>query len=167
MCNFNKQSEETKMLIHLFMKKSAETIGGANFLLALIEAIKSKKPNPLMLGSCQVASENTIIKWNKVVFKDKLNVLEEILHAHKSSEEPNFNILAGVNEKKRKTVINMVKTLAPIEFVVTPQNHKDGGGFSFKVFETIEDDNVKINPIFVAIFFCSHEFTKKALKYEI
>lgn len=167
MCNFNKQTEETKMLIHLFMKKSAETIGGANFLLALIEAIKSKKPNSLILGACQVASENTIIKWNKVIFKDKVTLLEEILHAHKSAEEPNFNILAGLKDKKKKNVVNMVKTLAPIEFVVTPQNHKDGGGFSFKVFDTIEDNNVKINPIFVAMFFCSHEFTKKALKYEI
>lgn len=167
MCNFNKQSEETKMMIHLFMKKSAETIGGANFLLALIEAIKSKKPNPLILGACQVASENTIVKWNKVIFKDKVTLLEDILHAHKSSEDPDFNILAGLKDKKKKNVINMVKTLSPVEFIVTPQNHKDGGGFSFKVFETIEDDNVKINPIFVAMFFCSHEFTKKALKYEI
>ncbi len=167
MCNFNKQSEETKALIHLFMKKSAETIGGANFLLALIEAMKSKKPNPLMFSAKQIASENSIIKWNKVVFKDKVTVLEEILYAHKSSEEPNFNILANVGEKKKKNIINMVRALAPIEFVVTPQNHKDGGGFSFKVFETIEDDFVKINPIFVAMFFCSAEFTKKALNYEI
>ena len=167
MCNFNKQSEDTKMLIHLFMTKSAETIGGANFLLALIEAMKAKKPNPLMFAGKQIASENTIIRWNKVVFQDKVTVLEEILYAHKSSEDPDFNILAGVSEKKRKSVINMVKTLAPIEFVVTPQNHKDGGGFSFKVFETIEDGYVKINPIFVAMFFCSPEFTKKALKYEM
>lgn len=167
MCNFNKQSEETKMLIHLFMQKSAETIGGANFLLALIEAIKSKKPNPLTLANCQVASENTMVKWNKVIFKDKVTLLEDILYSHKSSEDPDFNILADIKDKKRKKVINMAKTLAPVEFVVTPQSHKDGGGFSFKVFETIEDDYIKINPIFVAMFFCSHEFTKKALKYEI
>ncbi|MFA6137223.1 MAG: hypothetical protein WC667_03975 [Sulfurimonas sp.] len=167
MCNFNKQSEETKALIHLFMTKSAETIGGANFLLALIEAMKSKKPNPLMFSAKQIASENSIIKWNKVVFKDKVAVLEEILVGHRRAEEPSFNILENVSEKKKKIVMNMVKTLAPIEFVVTPQNHKDGGGFSFKVFETIEDDFVKINPIFVAMFFCSAEFTKKALNYEI
>lgn len=60
----------------------------------------------------------------------------------------------------------MVKTLAPIEFVVTPQNHKDGLGFSFKVFDIMEEENVTINPIFLAMFFCSAEFTKKALKYD-
>ncbi len=167
MCNFNKQSEDAKALIHLFMTKSAQTVGGVNFLLALIEAMKSKKPNPLMLSAKQVASENTIIRWNKVVFKDKFMVLEEILFAYRTSEDPDFNILANQNEKKKKAIINMVKTLAPIEFVVTPQNHKDGGGFSFKVFETIEENFVKINPIFVAMFFCSAEFTKKALNYEI
>ena len=167
MCNFNKQTQETKSLIHLFMKKAAENIGGANFLLALIEAMKTKRPNPLMLREKQVASNNTIIKWNKVVFKDKVDILEEILLGYKSAEDPDFNILNIENAKKRKAILNMVKTLAPIEFIVTPQNPNDGGGFNFKVFDTIEDDNVKINPIFVAMFFCSTEFTKKALKYEI
>ena len=167
MCNFNKQSEDTKALIHLFMKKAAENVGGANFLLALIEAMKTKKPNPLMFKGCQIASENTIIKWNKVVFKDKVEVLEEILAAHRSSEDPSVNILSDKSDKKKKMIINMVRTLAPVEFVVTPQNHKDGTGFDFKVFETIEDDNVVLNPIFIAMFFCSTEFIKKALKHQI
>jgi len=167
MCNFNKQNEETKALIHLFMKKAAENVGGANFLLGLIEAMKTKKPNPLMFAGKQISSNNTIIKWNKVVFKDKVNVLENILIAHRSSENPDFNILAEENQKKKKTIINMVRTLSPIEFIVTPQNPNDGSGFNFKVFDTIEDDNVKLNPIFIAMFFCSIEFTKKALKYNI
>jgi len=167
MCNFNKQSTDTKALIHLFMKKASENVGGTNFLLALIESMKKQKPNALMFKGCQIASENTIIKWNKVVFKDKVEAIEEILAAHRSSEDPNFNILSDKSDKKKKIIINMVRTLAPIEFVVTPQNHKDGGGFSFKVFETIEDDNVVLNPIFIAMFFCSTEFIKKALKYEI
>jgi len=167
MCNFNKQNEDTKALIHLFMKKAAENVGGTNFLLALIEAMKTKRPNPLMYKEKQISSNNTIIKWNKVVFKDKVDVLEDILATHKSAEDTDFNILNNESAKKKKMILNMVKTLAPIEFIVTPQNQNDGGGFNFKVFESIEDDCVKINPIFVAMFFCSTEFTKKALKYEI
>jgi len=167
MCNFNQQNQETRKIIHLFMKKAADSIGGTNFLLALMEAMKEKKPHALMLKECQIASNNTIIKWNKVVFKDKVEVLESILYMHKSSENPDFNILNHENTKKRKSILNMVKTLAPIEFVVTPQNPNDGIGFNFKVFEKIEDDYVKINPVFVAIFFCSTEFTKKSLKYTI
>jgi len=167
MCNFNKQTEETKALIHLFMVKAAENIGGTNFLLALMEAMKEQKPHPLIFKACKIESELTRIEWNKTVFKDKFEVLEEILLAHKSSEDPDFNILNNDNAKKRKKILNMVKTLAPVEFVVTPKDAANGGGFDFKIFETIEEDYVKINPIFVAMFFCSIEFTKKALKYTI
>ena len=167
MCNFNKQSEDTKALIHLFMSKASQNVGGTNFLLALIEAMKSKKPHPLMLKECQVASNNSIIKWNKTVFKDKVDLISEILALHRSSEEPDFNILNVENAKKRKNIINMVRALTPIEFIVTPQNPNDGNGFDFKVFDTLKDDEVTFNPIFIAMFFCSTEFTKKALKYTV
>jgi len=167
MCNFHKQNQDTKALIHLFLTKAAENVGGANYLLALIEAMKSTKPHPLSYKGKKISSNHTIIEWNKVIFQDKLEILEAILLVHKSSETPDFNILTNESAKKRKNILNMVRTLAPIEFVVTPQNPNDGAGFNFKVFETIEDDYVKINPIFVSMFFCSVEFTKKALKYEI
>ena len=167
MCNFNKQNDDTKALIHLFMAKAALNVGGANYLLALIEAMKTKKPNALCEKNSQAASNHTIIKWNKVVFKDKVDLIQSILDEHKSSENPDFNILNSKNLKRQKNILNMVRALAPIEFIVTPQNPNDGSGFSFKVFETLENDNVTLNPIFVAMFFCSLEFTKKALKYEI
>jgi len=167
MCNFNKQNEETKAMIHLFMTKAAENVGGTNFLLALMEAMKSKKPSALSEKNSQVASNNTIIKWNKVVFKDKVDLIQTILDAHRSSENPNFNIIDIENQKKKKNIINMVRALTPVEFVVTPQNPNDGGGFNFKVFETISDDKVTLNPIFIAMFFCSTEFIKKSLKYTI
>jgi len=167
MCNFNNQDEDTKALIHLFMTKSAKSIGGMNFLLLLLEAIKETKPNALMYKTCYIESEEAIIKWNKIVFKDKLDVLEAIIHSHKSSEANNLNILEADSDKKRKKILNMVKTLAPIEFIVTPKKHENGTGFKFKVFETIEDNYVKLNPIFIAMFFCSTEYMKKALKYNI
>jgi len=169
MCNFNQQNEQTKELLHLFMQKAAQELGGVNFLLSLIEALRNKKPHPLMIKEMQVASNNSIIKWNKVIFKDKVDLLEYILLTHKESHEYNFNILDEQNQKKRKNIINMVKTLKPIEFVVTPQNPHDGNGFSFGVFDTVdfEKEIVILNPIFLAIFFCSVEFTKKALKHTI
>jgi len=167
MCNFNKQSEEVKSFLHLFMQKASKSIGGDNFLLSLIEAMKSKKPNPLMYRDKKISSNNTTIRWNKVVFDDKVKVLENILSVHRSSENPDFNILAQESAKMKKTVTNMVRTLSPIEFIVTPQNHNDGEGFSFKVFDKIEDDCVTLNPIFIAMFFCSIDFTKKTLKYKI
>lgn len=167
MCNFNKQNEDTKALIHLLMKKCAETVGGANFLLGLIEAMKEKKPNALILNTCKIDSKELKISWNKIVFKDKFDVLEEVIRSHKSSESQDFNLLETDNQKKRKKILNMVKTLAPIEFTVIAKGSEENPGFNFKIFETVEEDYVKVNPIFAAMFFCSTEYMKKALKYEI
>lgn len=167
MCNFNKQNEETKALIHTLIKKCSESVGGANFLLGLIEAMKEKKPNALMFKECKISSKEVKIEWNKIVFKDKLDILEDAVRSHKSSENQDFNLLEAESEKKKKKILNMVKTLAPIEFTVTPVNSDNGSGFNFKIFETVEDGYVKINPIFVAMFFCSADYTKRALKHSI
>ena len=167
MCNFNKQNEETKALIHLFLLKAAENVGGTNFLLALIEAMKAQKPHALIYKACKIESDHASIEWNKLIFKDKFEVIEAILLSHKSSENPDFNILNNDNQKQRKKILNMVRTLAPLEFIVKAKDVENGGGFNFKVFDKVEDDYVSLNPIFISMFFCSTEFTKKALKYKI
>lgn len=167
MCNFDKQSNDTKALIHLLMKKSADSIGGTNFLLGLLEAMKEKKPNALMHSGCKIESSEASIRWNKIVFKDKLDILEDVIRSHRSSEARDFNILENDSEKKKKKILNMVKTLAPIEFIITPNNADNGTGFNFKVFESIEDNSVKLNPLFTAMFFCSTEYMKKAIKHNI
>jgi len=167
MCNFNKQSDETKAFMHLFMNKAAKNVGGVNFLLALFESIRAYKPHPLTHPNAQIASNKTIIKWSKVVFKDKVDLLQSLLDLHRSSEKSVSNLLDEPNLKKRKKILNMAKALAPVKFQVVPQNPKDGEGFSFEVFEKIEDDIAILNPVFVAIFFCSTEYTKKALKYTL
>ncbi len=166
MCNFNNQDEQTKEFLHLFLTKAAQSVGGVNYLLALIEAMRAKKPHPLMQKNCQIASNNTIIKWNKVVFKDKVDLIQNILVAHREAQEKDFNILSEANTKTKKNIINMARALAPLKFIITPQNPNDGEGFSFTVFDTLEDDTIKFNPIFIALFFCSSEFTKKAIKYK-
>jgi len=167
MCNFNNQSDETKAVIHLFMQKAAQSVGGVNYLLALIEAMRDKKPSPLMQKNRQIASNNTIISWKKVVFKDKIDVIEKILVTHREAQEKDFNLLNEPNVKTKKNILNMARTLAPLEFIVKPQNQNDGEGFSFAVFDTMKDDEIKFNPIFIAMFFCSTAFTKNALKYEL
>jgi len=167
MCNFNTQPDEVKSFLHLFMQKAAQSVGGVNFLLSLLEAIKSKAHHPLISRDCKIASNDVIIRWNKVVFKDKVDLIVEILALHKSYEGNSFNLLEDANTKRRKKILNMAKTLFPIEFVVTPQNHKNGSGFSFGVFDEMSDESIKFNPIFIAFFFCSVEFSKKAIKYEI
>lgn len=169
MCNFNRQNEETKAFLHIFMIKIAEALGGVNFLLGLTEALRAVKPNPLIAKRCEIKSPNLVISWNKIVFQDKLMALEEALLIHKSSENQDFNIIGIDNQKKKKRTINMVKALAPIKFTIAPINKELKGGFEFSIFEIVDfnNDYVKINPIFTALFFCSTEYMKKALKFEV
>jgi len=166
MCNFNSLDTESKSFIHLFMKKAAENIGGENFLLSLIEAMRSKKPNPLILKEKKVSSNHSSIEWNKIIFKDKVDLIRELLLYHTDTTNAT-NILNLESAKKKKKVLNLIRTFTSVEFFVTPQNKNDGMGFSFKAFDEKSSDEAIINPIFIAMFFCSAEFTKKALKYEI
>jgi hypothetical protein len=78
MCNYNKQNDDTKELLHLLMMKSADSVGGANFLLGLMEEMKKHKPNALMFKHTKIESEQLTLSWNKIVFKDKLDILEEV-----------------------------------------------------------------------------------------
>jgi len=167
MCNFNNQSEDAKALIHLFMIKSAEALGGVNFLLNLIETMKTNKPNALIHKGKKIVSDEATIEWNKIVFKDKFDILEDVIRSRKSDEKEDLNILDTENTKKSKKILNMAKTLAPVEFTVTPKNTSENGGFNFKVFDKVENDFVSINPIFIAMFFCSTDFIKKAIKHTI
>ncbi|HUH43108.1 MAG TPA: hypothetical protein VLZ29_08320 [Sulfurimonas sp.] len=167
MCNFNQQNDQTKALTHLLITKYAQSVGGANFLLGLIEAIKEKKPNALIDSACKVDSKELKISWNKIIFKDKFDVLEDTLRSHKGAEGESFNILNNESQKKKKKILTMVKTLAPLEFKVIIKGPEGGEAFDFKIFEIANEDNVTINPIFVAMFFCSTEFFKKALNYKI
>ena len=166
MCNFNTLDEETKLTIGLFMKKVATTVGGVNFLLSLIEAIR-KHPFPLCERKTQIASNNVMISWNKVIFKDKFDLLNGMLLVNKNAHSKEFSLLHEHNAKRKKKLLNLVKTLKPVEFVVKPQNPNDGGGFSFSIFDELDIDNdvAILNPIFLAIFFCSAEFTKKTIRY--
>ena len=166
MCNFNNLPQPTKEFLHNFMNSAAQNIGGINYLLTLIEAMRLKKPHPLMQKNSQIASNNTIIKWNKVVFKDKVDLMQKLLTIHREAQEKDRNILNTTNAKLKKNIINLAKTLAPIEFIVTPQNPNDGEGFRFKVFDKFTEDTIEFNPVFIALFFCSSEFTKKAIKYQ-
>jgi len=169
MCDFNKQDKQTKEFFHLFMKKSADAVGGVNLLLGIIEALRATKPHPLTTNKCKIESDRVVIEWNKIIFKDKLEVLQELIILHKSSQDINFNILDTQSSKKKKKILNVIKTLLPVTFTIKPKNPDDGGGFEFKIFEAVdfENETTQLNPIFIALLFCSIDFTKKALKYEI
>ena len=165
MCNFNELTQEQQQTLHKLLTDASAKVGGTNFLLSLIEAIRDKKSSALLTKGSQIASNNTIIKWNKVIFKDKIDVLNSLITELRTDGKEEFQLKTEKNDKKRKNILNMAKTLSPVEFSVKPQNINDGDGFTFKVFQTFNDDIVKFDALFIALFICSTELTKKAVKY--
>jgi hypothetical protein len=162
MCDFNNLNDEEKKLHHDKILACANNFGGKNFFLLLLEAIRETKPHPLVAGNSEFNIELGTIKWNKVIFNDKIQVL---LKARKN-ESMQGNFLPKADEKNHKKILNVVRTLKPIVFHVTPADKADGAGFFFQTFDVIDENTTKLNPIFDALFFCAVDSVKKALNYE-
>ena len=162
MCDFNTLTDEEKILYHEKLLQCANNFGGKNFFLQLLEAIRETKPHPLIAGNSEFRIELGTIKWNKVIFNDKLQLLLKA----RVNESKQDNFLPNPEEKNYKKILNVVRTLKPIVFQVKPVIKEDGAGFLFQPFDIIDESKVKLNPIFDAVFFCSVDTVKKILNYE-
>lgn len=162
MCDFHTLTDEEKKLYHDKLLQCAENFGGKNFFLQLLEAIRETKPHPLVAGNTQFDMELGTIKWNKVIFNDKLQLLLKA----RVNESKQDNLLPAKEEKGYKKVLNLVRTLKPIVFHVKPAHKEDGPGFFFQPFNVIDENRTKLNPVFDALFFCSVNTVKKILNYE-
>lgn len=164
MCNFKALNDEEKKIYHQNLLYCANSFGGKNFFLQLLEAIRETKPHPLSSSSSQFKTDLGVIKWNKSIYDETLKLLIQA----RVNEGTQDNFLPKEKEKNYKKILNVVRTLKPISFNVKPSNIDNGDGFSFEVFQTsLDNQKTKLNPIFDAIFFCSIETVKKALNYEI
>jgi flagellar biosynthesis/type III secretory pathway chaperone len=156
-------NDEDKKIQHEKILQYAENFGGKNFFLNLLETIRETKPHPLIAGNSEFNMELGSIKWNKVIFNDKLQLLQKA----RINETKQNNFLPLKDEKNYKKVLNLVRTLKPIVFHVRPANKEDGSGFFFQAFDIIDEDTTKLNPIFDALFFCSVDNVKRALNYRV
>jgi len=161
MCDFNALSDEEKTLYHEQLLKAANNFGGKNFFLHLLEAIRETKPHPLTNANLAFELDLGSITWNKVIYKDKLDLLLKA----RQNESKQDNLLPNKEEKSFKKILNVVRTLKPIVFHVKPENPEDGAGFFFQPFDLIDENKTKLNPLFDAIFFCSVDTVKKILNY--
>jgi len=162
MCDFNNLTDEEKLHYHTMLLEAAEKFGGKNFFLHLLEAIRESKPHPLTAANCTFTMELGEIKWNKVIFNDKLQLLQKM----RTGESERGNLLPSEDAKNYKKVLNLVRTLKPIVFHVKPVNKEDGTGFFFQPFEVIDEKTSRLNPLFDALFFCAIGTVKKILNYE-
>lgn len=162
MCDFNALDDAAKQAYHDRLTVAAESFGGINFFLQLLEAIRKTKPHPLMAKECAFRFPLGSVTWEKVIFKDKITLLTEI----RVGESKRGNFLLPADDKRYKKVLNLVRTLAPITFSVAPKNSADGNGFSVRPFERIDDGHTQLDPLFDALFFCSLATVKKVLSYK-
>ncbi|MEA2111835.1 MAG: hypothetical protein U9P71_07285 [Campylobacterota bacterium] len=162
MCNFNELDEAGKLAAHEQLIACADSFGGKNFFLQLVETLHKAKPNPLIARNSKFQFPLGTVTWNKVIFNDKILLLTKV----RVNEHKNGNLLPKKDHKSYKKVLNLVRAFHPIEFSVTPKDRDDGDGFTFSPFDTIDKETTRINPIFDALFFCSIDTVKKALNYK-
>lgn len=162
MCDFNSLSDSAKQAYHEQLSEYADAFGGTNFFLQLLEAIRKTKPHPLIAKNCEFKFSRGTVKWNKVIFKDKITLLMKI----RILENEHGNLLPDAKDKSYKSILNLLRTLKPILFDVKPKNRNDGDGFSLHPFDIIDENTTRINPVFDALFFCSVDTIRKILTYQ-
>ena len=160
--NFSKLSTEQKEKLHSEVITFALSIGGKNFFLQMKESLKKEKINPLINKSKAFNYPNGKLNWNKSIYKDTLALLIEAI----KREENSGDILENVSPKEYKAVMNMMKTLKPVEITVKPKNIKDGDGSIFSILDTSEPKKTKVSVMFKVIFFYSMDLVKQILNYK-
>jgi len=160
MCDFNNLDDEAKALYQSELMKVVETLGSKNAFLQLIEEVRKSKPHPLVSKNLKFSFSRGEVRWNKVIFQDKLALLLKM--RLDESERKNF-LLEGDN-KEAKKVLNLVRTLAPIKFIIRPKSGSNS--YELKAFIQLDEKTTILNPVFDIIFFCAIDGTKRILTTE-
>ena len=123
MDNYDLMSRNVKSDLKKQLIESATSIGGKNHFLSLIEAVRMAQPNPLMSKDASFSFDKGLIKWEKVIYKEKVNLLMSLV------SDNNQNLMPELGSRNYKTIKNLVRTIGPIKFKVRPKNIKNGKGF--------------------------------------
>jgi hypothetical protein len=158
MCDFNNLDTEQKEQYHQLLTTTMNQMGGKGPFLQLLESIRKTKPHPLINKYKDFKTEHVTITWNKVIFQDKLSLLLDI----RTQESKRGNFLPNKEDKPYKKVLNLVRTLGPINFEFKAAENT----FTLSPFIIIDDQTTKLTPLFDAIFFCSVNTVKKILDYQ-
>lgn len=162
MCRFHHLSDTEKTLLRDQLLVYANSIGGKNAFLKLLETIKNTSPHPLVSKTSLLRFPKGLMKWNKNVHRNNLTLLSTRLN---SRTEENQNLMVACEDKSYKNITNMIRSLGPLTFTVMMNNEADGSGFSFKAFDIIDENTTLLNPIFEIFFFCPVTVAKKIINF--
>ncbi len=137
--------------------KNAISLGGKNHFLSLIEAIRIAHPHPLMAKDASFHFKKGLIKWEKVIYKDKVNLLLTLIE----NSDGNKYLISEKGTRNYKIVRNLMRTIGPIKFEVRPKNIKDGEGFLFNLIEIIDENTCQLSFMFEVLFILPIKLIKK------
>ena len=149
MTNYKLLDDATKQYYKKQITNCAQSLGGKNYFLQLLEAIRAAHPHPLMAKDYSFRFAHGIVKWKKVIFKEKVFLLIELF----KDRESNGNLMPKKGDKRYKTIMNLLRTIGPIEFEICPKNSKNGDGFILRPFDIIDDNTLHLNFMFEVLFF--------------
>ena len=157
MTNYDSLDHGKKQDLKNQLIKYATLFGGKNHFLCLIEALRLAHPHPLMAKGACFRFNKGIIKWEKVIFKEKVNLLITLIR----DNDWNNNLMPKEGHRNYKTIINLLRTIGPMKFEVRPKNSKDGDGFILRPIEIIDNNTCRINFMFEVLFILPIQLIKK------
>ena len=157
MINYDSLENDKKLVLKNQLIKNAKSIGGKNYLLSLIEAIRMAHPHPLIAKDASFRFNKGVVKWGKVIFREKVNLLISLINDNDS----NIILMPDKDESNYKIIRNLMMAIGPIQFKVSPKNSKDGDGFIFNLIEVIDDDACQLSFMFEVLFVLPMQLIKK------
>ena len=149
MTSYKLLDDATKQYYKKQITNCAQSFGGKNYFLQLLEAIRVAHPHPLMAKDYSFPFAHGIVKWKKVIFKEKVFLLIELI----KDRENDGNLMPKKGDKRYKTIMNLLRTMGPMEFEIRPKNSKNGEGFILHPFDIIDENTVRLNFMFEVLFF--------------
>jgi hypothetical protein len=160
MVDYNLLDNAAKLDLKKLINDCAASMGGKNRFFHLLEHIRKETPHPLTSKNSLFSYDYGIIKWGKVIYKDKVILLKNVAKNLDNSK----NLVPKKGDKKYKSTMNFLKTVGPVVFEFQPKNKKDGDGFTLKAFDIIDENNSHLNTMFDVVFFLPINIVKKIFR---
>lgn len=141
------------------LRECSDKVGGKNFFLTLAETIRTTREGIIVGEKKQINYSNGVMTWNKTLHADNWRLLIESAKVRTKDG----NILLSAEDKRHKNILNMIRTLKPLTFTVTPKDPSDGEGFNFNALEVIDDKTTRVSPLFKAMFVMPIDVLRKTM----
>ena len=164
MCRLHLLSDSEKIALQAQLLTLANSIGGKNAFLKLIETIRKTTPNPLISKTSLLRFPKGLVRWNKTIHRDNLTLLSTQMN---NRTQENQNLMVSKEHKNYKAISNMLRALGSLTFSITMHTEEEGDGFNGKGFDIIDSETTHLNPIFEVLFFCPVNITKKLLNFTV